>query len=186
MDTQTLNTMKQKDLAIAVTQLAAIANKRAKRLSESVYGSSSALVSFERSGGKAGSRGKTFNELRREFARVQQFLNAKTSTIKGAKQVQKETSERLGSETKNWTTEDWKQFWNTYNKIKDSEDTRIALYRLGSDKLQQLLRDQYIQGEEQKTILERINELSLEYDEEEEFTEGQIDESFFDLWGNNS
>lgn len=41
-------------------------------------------------------RGKDYNEVQREVARMRQFLNAKTSTVRGANQVLKEMAKNTG------------------------------------------------------------------------------------------
>lgn len=165
-----------KTLKKVVSQLGAIANKRAERLRKHEIGSSSALVQFDRSGGKVTVRGKTINQLRREFARTQKFLNAKTSTIRGALKTQREMRERLG--VTNWSKEDWEKYWKAYQTIIENEDSQIALYRLGSERLQQLLRDEFILGRDPTEILEvaeEINNLELNYED--------YNYELFDEWG---
>uniref|UniRef100_UPI0021CFBF23 hypothetical protein n=1 Tax=Klebsiella pneumoniae TaxID=573 RepID=UPI0021CFBF23 len=41
-------------------------------------------------------RGKDYNEVQREVARMRQFLNAKTSTVRGANQVLKDMAKNTG------------------------------------------------------------------------------------------
>lgn len=183
MSFQDMSKLTTQDLKKAVAQLGAIANKRATRLSKSDVATSSALVAFEKSGGKVSVAKKTQSQLRREFARTQKFLNAKTSTITGAKRYQKETSERLG--VKNWNQDQWKTYWNAYEQIVTNSDSQIALYRLGSDRLQQMLRDEILEGVSPETIIETASDLSYEYDRQtfiDEIEESVYNEIFGD-WG---
>lgn len=168
----------RKTLSQAVSQLGAIANKRAERLRRHEIGESSALVQYDRSGGKVTVRGKTLNQLRREFTRTQKFLNAKTSTITGAKQVKRDMETRLG--VHNWSKEDWSKYWKAYNIILENEDTMIALYKFGSDRLQELLRDEFISGNEDITrVLETADEIiQSQIDLESDYNYG-----IFDEWG---
>lgn len=170
------------DLSKAVSQLSAIANKRAKRLADSVYATSSALVQFEKSGGKASAKGKSVNQLRREFARTQKFLNAKTSTIRGAKKVVEETAKRLDVDTSKWTVDDWKSFWKAYDEIKANPESKIALYRLGSTRLQEMIRDELVKGRTYEDIISNANDISYELEQSQLEERLDIDSNLFDLW----
>lgn len=182
LDYDAVSQLSKTYLSKAVSQIAAIANKRAKRLAQSEYGTSSALVSFEKSGGKAGSKGKSLNQLRREFARTQKFLNAKTSTIRGAKKVVEETSKRLGADTSKWSVEDWKAYWKAYDEIKANPDSKIALYRLGSDRLQQMIRDEVVAGKSYENIIANANDISYEIEQKEMQEQSDVDTDFFNMW----
>lgn len=182
MDIESMRKMNQKDLSKAVSQLGAIANKRAKRLSESELGTSSALLQYERSGGKITTKGKSWGQLRKEFRRVQKFLTAKTSTIKGAKKFQSEMVERIGGQANEFSQDDWKIFWKTYNDIVDGQDTKIALYRLGSDRLQEMIRDEMTSGNNVEDIIKNAADLAYQYETERDNIVGEIDEKVFDLW----
>lgn len=178
LDPTQVSKLDRATLAKAVSQLGAIANKRAERLRKHEIGASSALVQYDRSGGKVTVKGKNLNQLRREFTRAQKFLNSKTSTITGAKRVKSDMEQRLGIH--NWSREEWNKYWTAYNTILENEDTMIALYKFGSDRLQQLLRDEFLQGNEDiNLILETADEII----ENVSKIESDYDYGIFDEWG---
>ena len=84
-----------------VSRLASMANKRLVRLENNGFEDSPAYRQWIESGGKKFSvRGKDYNELQKELARVRQFVNAKTSTIRGAQSVLKAIAANTGANFK--------------------------------------------------------------------------------------
>ena len=80
-------------------RLASMANKRLIRLEGNKLTDSPAyqkLVSIMGDKPRFRVRGKDYNELQREVARMRQFLNAKTSTVRGANQVLKDLAKNTG------------------------------------------------------------------------------------------
>lgn len=84
------------DLRQVVSRIASAGNKRLKRLDQAGVKSRAADVVKE-SGGKFSVKGKTEDELRAEFMREKNFFERKTSSLKGIKQIQKETAKTLES-----------------------------------------------------------------------------------------
>ena len=73
------------------SRLASMANKRIKRLEDKDVKASPAYDRWVRDGSiKFGVKGKDYNELQKEVARMNRFLNAATSTIRGTSKVLKE------------------------------------------------------------------------------------------------
>lgn len=73
------------------SRLASMANKRIKRLEAKDVKASPAYVTWVRDGSvKFGVKGKTYNELQKEVSRMNKFLNAATSTIRGTSRVLKD------------------------------------------------------------------------------------------------
>lgn len=117
-----LSKLDKRDLQRAVRTTALVANKRLKRLKaqakhegkkdskyiEKVSGKHKialdALNAITEQGKVSGTFGvgknKTRNELYAELARIRRFLNMKTSTLKGAKQVRQAREKRLFKETR--------------------------------------------------------------------------------------
>lgn len=170
--------MKRSELAEVTSLLSRAANKRIKRL-EAKDIDTPALQGYERSGGKFGTRGKNLNELRSEFYRVSHFLNAKTSTITGAKQVHKEVVDRLTAdltteerEKYNLTTDQLKDFWEGYRKLQEVEPAQLKEY--GSAQMQEYLRKQFddigVQTDEDidEMIQRGLEKLDIEYEERED------------------
>lgn len=65
------------------SRLASKANKRVERLERNGFTDSPAYKTYLEGGGKFGVRGKTYNEVQAEVARLNRFLDSQTSTIKG-------------------------------------------------------------------------------------------------------
>lgn len=82
-------------LSRVVSRLASAANKRLKRM-KTKGESSPALIRAMESGGKFSVKGKSLNELKKEFMRVKSFLQDKTSDLKQWKKLKKKLQESLG------------------------------------------------------------------------------------------
>ena len=82
------------DLRQVVSRIASAGNKRLKRLEKSGL-SSRAADSIQESGGKFSVKGKTEAELKSEFMREKDFFERKTSSIKGIREIQRETVKTL-------------------------------------------------------------------------------------------
>ena len=65
------------------SRLASMANKRVKRLEANNLTDAPAYQGYVKSGGKFSVKGKTYNQLQVEVARMRTFINANTSTVKG-------------------------------------------------------------------------------------------------------
>lgn len=88
-------------LKAEVSRKASMANKRLKRLEQKGLTSSPAYKKWLESGGaKFSVRGKNYNELQAELARVNHFIDAKTSTIRGVNRVLSDIAKTTGIETK--------------------------------------------------------------------------------------
>lgn len=101
-----------------VQQLADAANKRLRRLAEKNITSPAEAGRKREGGGMFSTKGKNYNQLQAEFKRAKEYLEAKTSTIKGAKQFQqdvlKQTNTRLDA---NMNEKQAKNFWSTMSKV---------------------------------------------------------------------
>ena len=102
------------------SRMASMANKRLKRLEKNGLQDSPAYKKWIESGGeKFGVRGKDYNEVQREMARMRQFINSQTSTIKGVNNVLKEMADNTGMKYKNLKElrQSSKQFFELASKI---------------------------------------------------------------------
>lgn len=80
-----------------VSRRAAIANKRLARLEKKGMTSSPAYQSWLESGGKKFSiRGKNYNQVQAEMAKINTYLESATSSIRGANRVVKEMIKNTG------------------------------------------------------------------------------------------
>lgn len=85
-----------------ISKLASMANKRLARLENANLTSSPAYKKWAENGQvKFGVKGKTHNELQRELSRLEKFLSAETSTIRGTNSVLKEMAKNTGIKFKN-------------------------------------------------------------------------------------
>lgn len=77
-----------KKLKQEVSRLASLANKRLARLESHGFDDSPAYKKWIESGGeKFGVKGKDYNQLQKELARIRQFTGSISSTVRGAKQL---------------------------------------------------------------------------------------------------
>lgn len=86
------------------SRLVSMANKRLVRLEENELTDSPAyekLVGDDGEKPRFSIRGKDYNEVQREVAKMNRFLNAQTSTIRGANRVLKEMAKNTGIKYRN-------------------------------------------------------------------------------------
>lgn len=89
----------EKALRQQVSRLASMANKRIQRLEQSELTDTPAYKSWEENGSHRFSvRGKTYQEVQAEYWRVKKFIENKTSTVSGAKQVLYDMASATGIE----------------------------------------------------------------------------------------
>lgn len=92
-----LRTDKQKAFRQEVSRLSSMANKRLKRLGESDFSSSPAYQKWLKDGAEPFSiKGKSQADVWQEYYRVNDFLNSKTSSITGTKEVLLNMNEYTG------------------------------------------------------------------------------------------
>lgn len=118
IDVRDFNRLDESDLRKAVTQLASAANKRYRRFQASGKDTPATRM-LEQSGGALSAKGKDLNQLRAEFARAKQFLEAKTSTARGWAKVQEQTLQSLAKRGISVTKKDLDTFWRAYEDLKD-------------------------------------------------------------------
>lgn len=125
---ETIKSAKEKQVAEyrkEASRLASMANKRVKRLEANDLRDAPAYKGYIESGGKFSVKGKTYNQLQVEVARMRTFINANTSTIKGVNKYLKDIAD------------------NTKIKYKNLADLRAKSSKFFelSAKVQQYLRD---------------------------------------------
>lgn len=139
-----------KQLKSEVSRLASMANKRLKRLENKGLEEAPAYKKWVEAGAEKFSvRGKSYNELQKELARVRQFTNAKTSTIKGATKVLQEIANNIGVDTlkPKEMLQYSKQFFSLARKIEEYiRNTENTASAIGYHKIWQAI-NQYTQQE---------------------------------------
>lgn len=115
----------RKELAKKVSEMARTANKRLDRLEKNHLEGQSAYKAWYDDGGiRFSVKGKNYQQLQKEYWRVQKFLDAQTSTIRGAKEnmerVAKEVM-KLDKETvASMSLEDLNNATSNFFKIKEA------------------------------------------------------------------
>ena len=94
MDIEEFSNLSKPQLREVVSRLASAANKRLARVSKDDIVSPAQIEAVE-SGGKFSTKGKSEIELQVEFRRVANFLQDKTSTVTGARQLEDEVRTEL-------------------------------------------------------------------------------------------
>lgn len=118
MDINTFNSLNTSDMRKVVGRLVSAGNKRLRSF-ERAGESSPATRYLEKSGGALSTKGKDLNALRSEFMRAKHFLESKTGTRKGWKEVKKETIEGLKKHGVNITEGQFNDVWKAYEDLKE-------------------------------------------------------------------
>lgn len=106
----------------------------------------------------------SLNKIRSELFNIKDFFNAKTSDVKGARQVMREQDIRIfganekGNPIHRMTTEERVKFWEVYEEFLNTYKGADARY--GSDKIQQYLGDMTINNRKDKNTF-RKGEIGL-------------------------
>lgn len=112
------------ELAKITSQLASAANKRLRRLEAADLTNTPAYSYTRKSGGDFSVKGKDLAALQLEFQRAKGFLSPqrKTSTVRGARKVEKDVSkatanfmEKIGSDYNEWSEEAKSDFWKFFD-----------------------------------------------------------------------
>ena len=118
MDINTFNKLNTSDMRKVVGRLVSAGNKRLRSF-ERAGESSPATRHVEKSGGVFSTRGKDLNALRAEYTRAKNFLQAKTGTRKGWKQVKNETISGLKKQGVEMTESQFNDVWTAYEDLKE-------------------------------------------------------------------
>lgn len=118
MDIETFNKLNTSDLRKVVGRLVSAGNKRLRSF-ERVGESSPATRHVAKSGGAFSTKGKDLNALRAEYTRAKNFMQAKTGTRKGWKQVKKETIQGLKKHGVEMSENQFEDVWRAYEDLKE-------------------------------------------------------------------
>lgn len=118
MDINTFNKLNTSELRKVVGRLVSAGNKRLRSF-ERAGESSPATRHVEKSGGAFSTKGKDLNALRSEYTRAKNFLQAKTGTRKGWKQVKKETIAGLKTQGVDMKESQFDDVWKAYEDLKE-------------------------------------------------------------------
>ena len=118
MDINTFNKLNTSDLRKVVGRLVSAGNKRLRSF-ERAGERSPATRHVAKSGGAFSTKGKDLNALRSEYTRAKNFLQSKTGTRKGWKQVKKETIASLKKYGVEMTESQFDDVWTAYEDLKE-------------------------------------------------------------------
>lgn len=118
LDNKTFNSLNTSDMRKVVGRLVSAGNKRLRSF-ERAGEVSPATRHVEKSGGAFSTKGKDLNALRAEYTRAKNFLQSKTGTRKGWKQVKKETIAGLKKHGVEMTEQQFNDVWKTYEDLKE-------------------------------------------------------------------
>lgn len=171
IDEEVFNSLKRKDLAPIVTVLASTANKRIKEMKKRRK-KGPAMRRLKKSGVEHFSvKGKTLNEVRREFARVKAFLKDETSTVTGYKSFIKSAVTKLRRNGIEITEENYERFTDLFDDLKDADASvsgRSLRYSALKELAEMVETTDYDNEEVLNKMLERVVEL---YESQQERTE---------------
>ena len=177
--------------ASITSRLVSTANKRIKRLGKTEIGRTSPAYIQYMKHGKFSVMGKNYNQLRNMFKVTKQFLEYKTSTIQGWKEVRQRVEEDIGYMTK-WEE---RKFWKTYRELEETNGgfvDKSHRTRLSSDQIQKLLHQELSEkGWRTKresvvnSMNKKINDIYREEQEMEDYEENfedfdEDEENYFD------
>ena len=118
MDNETFNKLSTSDMRKVVGRLVSAGNKRLRSF-ERAGEKSPATRYVAKSGGSFSTKGKDLNALRSEYTRAKNFLQSKTGTRKGWKQVKKETISELKKHGVQMTEKQFDKVWKAYEDLKE-------------------------------------------------------------------
>lgn len=118
MGNKTFNSLNTSDMRKVVGRLVSAGNKRLRSF-ERAGESSPATRYVSKSGGKFSTKGKDLNALRSEYTRAKNFMQSKTGTRKGWKQVKKETIQGLKKHGVEMSESQFDDVWKSYEELKE-------------------------------------------------------------------
>lgn len=119
IDSKTFNGLNLSEMRKVVGRLVSAGNKRLRAF-DNAGEDSPATRHVKMSGGKFSTKGKNLNELRSEFVRAKNFLQSKTGSRRGWKEVKKNTISGLkkaGVEIS--SDEQFNDIWGAYEDLKE-------------------------------------------------------------------
>lgn len=157
-------------------RLVSMANKRVRRLESNNLTNSPAYQQYIATGGKFSVKGKSINQLQAEIARMQRFIENKTSTVRGYNNVLKDMARNTGIKYKNLTELRAKadNFFELHSKIeqylRQVDDIASAIgYQKIWETINQYVKDSSLDLADSKldidSMVEKLAEMVKKHDE---------------------
>ena len=158
-DFKEINKLGTKELRKAVRVLADTANKRIRRLDE--RGLRPPAVEKVFRSGRTGfsTAGKNRNALLKEFLDASNFLNAKTSTIKGAERQKARMGKSVGGDL---TDEQANKLWKAVGRMQELHGDSMLKEYFPSDQLVEIARE-IVENDETLSVDDIVRRLNEEY-----------------------
>lgn len=139
IDPEQLTKMKKPELTELLRKVRAKFQTREKQLSKAdIYSPAlEGMKNYYEENGRRAPTKATRNQTINEILRIKQFMNAKSSDVKGARELRRETNKRifgediLGNPAARMNTEQEKSFWSHYNEFMHQYNKSSTLYSSG-------------------------------------------------------
>lgn len=162
-DYQNLPNMRQYDrdtIEAVVRKLNSVANQRLRKLSEAGLENTASYRNIAKQYKNARfptATGKmNRNQLLQQYSRLNWFLDNKTSTVTGAKQVVADFSKTIGATLTKQQEDD---FWSIYDRLKEMSDLQTELYYLDSEQEMQEIAELITNPDFQNPSKELLDEM---------------------------
>lgn len=173
-----ISKLKKSELRKIVQTLVSTSNKRLKRLQQK--GISTPASRYAEKSGKFSTKGKNMNQLRAEFIRLKEFLQAKTSTLRGYNRFKKDVQKKLLEKGIKIKQENLENIFSIYEKMKDINPS-VAERNLKYVTLEEI-NEMVTDGQSEDEILSKLNEnLSELYEKEMELETYDSISDFFTI-----
>lgn len=106
----------------------------------------------------------SLNQMRSEVFRLQEFFDAKTSTVPGTRQVTSDMAKRIFGETKsgrpkkNLSVDEWREYWDIYDEYKNQRPADVLSQ---SNIVQQMLGQMFVNSLKELGISPAFGQSSL-------------------------
>ena len=127
LDISDFSKLTYKELREATSTLSSVANKRIQRLENRGFKNSIAYANYSKGktgGERFGIKNKNRQEVEIEYRRLRNFLNSKSSTIKGARAERSKVLNTLGLGNENITDEQYNEITGALSRLYDSNRLR--------------------------------------------------------------
>lgn len=166
MDISDIAKMSKAELSKITVVLGSAVNKRYKRLEQAGQTTPASSV-LEKTGGKISTKGKSLNQIRREFKRAYNYMNDKTSTLSGYKKVVKATIDRVREKTSDkdgkngvvLTKEQASDFFNLLDKAKEVDSGKAGYNGNTNTILYQNLAEMVKDGMSKEDVESELNKI---------------------------
>lgn len=186
--------LNKKDLARITGRIQSAANKRIKRLREKgVAEYSPAIIRSLGDKVKFSIKGKTRNEILKEFVSIKRFLNAKTSSLSGFKAYKKRIEANIKQPIDN---ERMKEMFKIFRKYREGNiglfhriNSLMKQKNYGSEQAEKFIAEELKKGKNEDDIMKNLDERlhdiyeKLEEQEQQYDEEGEFGDELSDMFG---